>query len=186
MKALVFIGFLIMIASFVVLAMSFYCSQKKNDDKDNKILYVAVILLPILCFIYFSLMIPHGIFRTSTTVELQNEDYKVFVDIEISGAETKSGVQYIPLTIYWPDGGYTMLDSESGIYASEEKEVIEAYDCNFENDYLITIPYFEFSFEDKMKNIGFVNTAYIIIVMAVGLYFVIKIKKAEKIEKDRK
>ncbi len=168
-------------------------SKDRNSimEKTTPEVGIAVIILAILCFLsdYFE-VIPQGEHRVLTEVERSTEEetetFTMYVDFDIShDGDPEYGYYYIltPKTLYWPEGGYTILE-----YADYDDlgGIVYAYEDDIE--YKIDIPKkdeLSFSRIDKLLAISWFNLLFyfgsiILGIVSIILYSVKKNQNGEK------
>ena len=160
---------------FIIVHASFL---KEGDKKEFNVSYqiFAIAFISIYFFAYcIPRAVPHADFSDMTLVETSSGDYtlkvdfkKEFIDDVDDNGNNQGYVEYRPATIYWPNGGYTILDPNS------ETDKMGGYVCiSAENDsddeYKITIPKRNFTYYEKMANISVFDWILMAVAWIIGV-----------------
>lgn len=159
---------------FIIVQASY---MKEGNKKEFNVSYqiYAIAFISIYFFAYsIPSAVPHSDFSDMTLVETNSGDYtlkvdfkKEFIDDVDDNGNNNGYVEYRPTTIYWPNGGYTMLDPYSEtdkmggyVYTSAENDSDE--------EYKITIPKRNFTYSEKMANISIYYWILMAVIWTIG------------------
>lgn len=170
---------LMFFAILYILAQASYVKDGKYE-KFSVVYQVCVIAFISGYFFFYSVpnSIPHSDFSDMTLVETYSGDYTLKVDFEKvvqeyedfdnnGNSKIVTYVEYRPTTIYWPNGGYTFLNSNAetdklGGYVSTSAS------DDYDEEYIIHIPDRNFSYTEKMANISIYYWIFMVIIWLIG------------------
>lgn len=157
--------YIVLICALALIGESIAIIKGDDSDTNKKVLYITMAIIAVY-FVFFAYPAtkPLGTYSEITEVKTDSGTYNLKVDINVENVEEEytnnDDVDWVtirvykPKTIYWPNGGYTVLDPDFTYYSEKVKKYVSAVGYNEGEEYSIYIPEIEFSPLDKLLSMG--------------------------------